>query len=156
MNGEKAVIKDAGDKGKGLFAITNIQKGEVIFNWEGELIYEAEMASWLPSDVRDHAIQFAPDKWIDTNREGRYSNHSCNPNAGIEGLFKLVALRDIPAGEEITWDYDTTENSDWVMETCRCGSQDCRKLIKGYRFLSKETKEKLLPYTSDWLKNSGI
>lgn len=153
---EKTFIQQTPDRGKGLFAKEKIAKGEVIFDWEGGPIYEANKISNLPKEIQDHAIQFAPDKWIDTSGVGRYTNHSCEPNSGIRGLFKLVALRNILPGEEILWDYDTTENSDWVMEECLCGSLDCRKIVRGYRFLPAEYKRKIMDYTSDWLKSKLI
>ena len=31
-----------------------------------------------------------------------YSNHSCDANLGIRGEITFVAMRDIPAGEELT------------------------------------------------------
>jgi SET domain-containing protein len=148
----KAEVRQTENRGKGLFAIEPVLQGEEIFDWEGGPVYEAQSIFDLPKEIQDHAIQFREHAWIDTSGVGRYSNHSCEPNAGIRGLFKLVALRDIEAGEEITWDYDTTENSEWQLEECKCGSAQCRKNIRGYRFLSNEVKEKLKDRTSDWLK----
>lgn len=44
---------------------------------------------------------------------GRFVNHSCEPNCemqkwSVNGLFRmaLFALRDIEAGEELTYDYN--------------------------------------------------
>lgn len=148
----KLIVKDTTDREKELFAEEKINKGELIFDWEENgIVYGVEKASDLPAIAKNHAIQFAPHKWIDSSL-GRNVNHSCNPNAGFKGLFKLVAMRDIEADEEIVYDYDMTENSDWVMEGCRCGSENCRKIICGYRFLPDEIKEKYCEYTSDWLK----
>ena len=44
-------------------------------------------------------------------------NHSCRPNARIERGIVMVASRRIEAGEEITFDYRTT---DLVPEGIRC------------------------------------
>jgi SET domain-containing protein len=141
------------NKGRGVFAVNLIKPGDLIFDWEKNgIIYEVEKASDLPQEVKDYAIQIASNKWIDTAGFGRTLNHSCSPNAGIKGLFKLVAIRNIQPEEEIVWDYDITENSDWVMQECRCASDRCRKLIHGFRFLSDETKEEYKEITSDWLK----
>lgn len=38
----------------------------------------------------------------------KYLNHSFAPNLRIEG-YRVMALRDIDAGEELTFDYTTTE-----------------------------------------------
>jgi hypothetical protein len=54
-------------------------------------------------------------------------------NWSIRGEGELLALRDIPAGEELCFDYSTTVppgwiSADWSME-CRCGSAMCRKVL---------------------------
>ncbi len=63
-----------------------------------------------------------------------FFNHSCDPNSGFSGQVFLVAMRDIDAGEEITFDYGMTVSesagSDMVFRmACSCGSPLCRKTI---------------------------
>jgi hypothetical protein len=63
----------------------------------------------------------------------------------------VVAVRDIPAGEELTFDYLTTE---WEMATpfaCRCGAADCRGLIQGFKHLSPEAQAHLISRCSPYL-----
>ncbi|MEK6889246.1 MAG: hypothetical protein AABW80_04030 [Nanoarchaeota archaeon] len=67
-------VRETGKIGKGLFALRDIKKDEIIFDWGREKIYTAEKALDLPKDVADHAIQFEEHKWIDTGGFGRYSN----------------------------------------------------------------------------------
>ena len=55
-------------------------------------IYESEKATKLPENVRDHAIQFEENKWIDTNGIGRYFNHSCSPNIAVQNVFVDVRI----------------------------------------------------------------
>lgn len=55
-------------------------------------------------------------------------NHSCDPNAWIEGL-DLVARRPIDAGEEITVDYATFIAGTGEPFDCRCGAEDCRGTV---------------------------
>ena len=148
---ERIIIKDTSYKGKGLFANKLIMKDELIFDWTGGIIYTAEQALDLPPEAVNHAVQIAPHQWIDTVGIGRISNHSCEPNAGFSGLFHLVAMRDIHPGEEITWDYDMTENSNWVLKECKCGAKNCRNTIRGFRFLPEEFRNKYKGYISDWL-----
>ena len=147
-------VRETRKYGKSLFVNVDINKGDVIAVFDGK-IYEAEKCSNLPNDppskIRDHAIQFEKHKWRDSNGVARYIAHSCDPNCGIKELFKIVAMRDIKEGEEISWDYDMSENSDWKME-CKCGSKNCRKLIRGYRFLPEEIKKKYEGFISGWLK----
>ena len=151
MDNPKVVITETGEIGKGLIALHDIKKGEVIADWTNGPIYEAESALKLPTrEIADHAIQFEEHKWIDTKGIGGFSNHSCEPNCGIKDKFKLVSMRDIKKDEWCTWDYEMTEDSDWLME-CKCGNDSCRKLIGTYRNMPKEIKKIFTGYVSDWL-----
>jgi [histone H3]-lysine9 N-trimethyltransferase SUV39H len=81
----------------------------------------------------------------------RFINHSCDPNLRsfarvgdhadkhIHDLV-LFAVRFIPAGEELTFDYVNGEDTDFVedlndpekrkdMERCLCGSANCRGFL---------------------------
>lgn len=61
-----------------------------------------------------------------------YMNHSCEPtcwfvDGGAEYNGVMVASRDILPGEEITYDYCTSEDCDFMPEwDCRCGTESCR------------------------------
>ena len=59
-------------------------------------------------------------------------------------------MRDIRAGEELLWDYDMSEDSDWRME-CRCGSVSCRKIIGAFSLTPQSVRDKYHGYISDWL-----
>lgn len=141
--------------GNGLFATQDIKKDELIVDWNdgtGE-IYNFKNVLDLPERATNHAIQFGENEWID-HPEGRNVNHSCSPNCGWSGKFKLVAMRDILQGKELFLDYDTMEDSEWEMpEECGCESPQCRKKIKGFKFLDKETVDKYMKgkYISEWL-----
>jgi hypothetical protein len=60
-------------------------------------------------------------------------NHSCDPNAWLDGDVVLVARRDIAAGEEITLDQGTWNFDDeayvWDRPHCTCGAAHCRKTL---------------------------
>jgi SET domain-containing protein len=77
-------------------------------------------------------------------------NHSCDPNCGIHDRFKIVAMRDIAPGEEVTWDYGMTENYIWRMK-CTCGSPLCRKTIGSYKTMPRAIRKKYKGYISEWL-----
>jgi hypothetical protein len=51
----------------------------------------------------------------------RFLNHSCAPTCRVEGR-RLVALRDLAAGEELTFDYNATEWSMAEPFACACGA----------------------------------
>ena len=143
--------------GKGLVATAPIKKDEVIAEFDGE-IYTAEKASDLPSDlpkkVIDHAIQCGQHQWRDSAGFARYMNHSCEPNVGYRGFYTLVAMHDIEPGEELFFDYDMSENSDWRME-CLCGTPSCRGVIGSFLNLPESKKKEYNGYVSAWLRRAA-
>jgi hypothetical protein len=68
-----------------------------------------------------------------------FMNHSCGPNTVIDTSSLTVrAIRDIAAGEELTFFYPSTE---WEMDrpfVCLCGAQGCIEFVAGARYLSDE------------------
>lgn len=70
-----------------------------------------------------------------------FSNHSCDPNIGVQGQIVFVALREIAMGEELTHDWATTDDDDYSM-TCRCGAETCRGVITGRDWQNKELQRK--------------
>ena len=62
----------------------------------------------------------------------QYTNHGCDPNVFFNtDEWRLEALRDIKAGEELRYFYPATE---WRMDqpfSCACGSIGCRGVISG-------------------------
>ena len=60
-------------------------------------------------------------------------------------------MRDIKKGEELTFDYEMCEDSDWTLH-CKCGNKNCRKIIGAFRNMPEETRKKYNGYISDWLK----
>lgn len=155
MDNPKVTVKKTKKYGKTLFAAQDIKKDEIIADWTGGRVYQATKATELPNEppyfVQNHAIQFAEDKYIDYDGIGRYFAHSCDPNCGFQGKFKVVAMRDINKDEELTLDYAMSEDSDWRLE-CRCGSKKCRKIIGAFVLLPKDIRKKYDGYISDWLK----
>ncbi|MFL6334109.1 MAG: SET domain-containing protein-lysine N-methyltransferase [Pyrinomonadaceae bacterium] len=66
------------------------------------------------------------DYWSRAQMPMHSTNHSCDPNASFDGDGMLVAVRQIEAGEEITYDYRAhpLPASPWNFE-CRCGAEGC-------------------------------
>jgi SET domain-containing protein len=162
MTSNPKVVVGASKFGRGLFAVADILKDETVAEFDGE-IYTAETASKLPNDpplfVQDHAVQFS-DTQYRYSKYGVLINHSCDPNCGIKGKgasFRLVAMKPIGKGEELTYDYEMTEDSDWQMEECQCGSPSCRKTIGAYKNTPLEIRRRYKGYIADYLvKKYGV
>jgi SET domain-containing protein len=143
---DKVSIKKAGVKGKGLFAKRDIKKGELIGVVKGHVYPDNKDSYKRFGQHHLHPISYT--EAILNKSFTKYTNHSCDPSCGLKGL-KLVSIRDIKKGEEITIDYDTLEY-DWKMK-CNCKSADCRKVIRGYKYLSKGLKKKYKGFIAPYL-----
>lgn len=142
-------VQDRPPLGRGVFATAPIVSEEEVAVFDGEIYYGC-VNSDFPPEVLNHLITFGPDRARHSKGIAHLLNHSCNPNVGVRGLFSLVTMRPIEAGEELCWDYDMSEDHDWQME-CDCGSEHCRRLIRGFRFLPEEVRERYRGFISDWL-----
>lgn len=109
--------------------VTNspITKGEVVAVWGGKVVHKSELFN-LGTHVYAHPI--SQDLFLVTpvHDDGPDSVHlirtSGTPNCGFRGEITLVALRDIKAGEEITYDSymlnpEVLKENDSFMEAIR-------------------------------------
>lgn len=143
----KVYIKKSKIKGNGLFAKNKIRKGELVGTVKGPLIPNNEDSCKKYGEDYIHPISLT--KAVLNQDITKYTNHSCEPNCGLKNGIKLVAMRGIKKDEEITIDYDTLDY-EWEMK-CNCGSSNCRKKIRGYKYLSEELKEKYNGFISPYL-----
>lgn len=138
---EKFYIAEC-DFGKGLFAKKPIKEGEVIFEFTGELVNFKQTIN--RQDNFGDPLQIDKDLYINLEEPVRFINHSCNPNTGIKNDVILIALKDIWKGEELYFDYSTTmDEAHWIMQ-CRCGHTNCRKIIKDFKYLPYQIKQRYL------------
>jgi uncharacterized protein len=152
----KTIVKNSSIHGKGLFAAEPILKDEVVCV-KGGAIFNRETLRSMPDWFRTAEIQLTESLFIgpihQEERDGSmiYSNHSCDPNIGIQGQIVFVAMRNISAGEELTHDWATTDDDDYELE-CRCGSAACRKIITGKDWKRSELQQKYRGYMSWYLE----
>ena len=147
---ELVYVKESQDKGRGLYAAGDIRKDEVILKFNGPHV-KIESLAGIPQDVQDHLFNIGLDEYLIAREPGVYTNHSCDPNAGIVRDVLLVAMRDIKKDEEITFDYSMITADGWTLE-CHCGTLSCRNIIGNYKDLPNELKRKYDKYTPDWIK----
>lgn len=131
-----------------LRAGSRFEAGEVVLVLEGLL---SETPSRYSVQVgADLHVQPAPGIPEDSVRAAwRFLNHSCQPNAAFRGPV-LTALTAIEAGDEITFDYNTTEATMAEPFTCRCGHCDGRR-IGGYGTLASADRKRLTTAVASYL-----
>ena len=132
--------------GTGLFAKQPIAPSEIVAVKGGHVLTGAQWAELEPT-LGPAEIQISEDLFMapvsQAERDGSmlYINHSCDPNAAIQGQIVLVAMRDIAPDEELTIDWATTDDGDHEMR-CRCGSPRCRSIVTGKDWMKPELQER--------------
>ena len=81
-----------------------------------------------------------------------YVNHSCDPNGGLAGQITLVARRPIGVGEEVCYDYATSDGSADQSFECRCGARDCRGRVTGNDWLRSDLQTRYGEFFSPYLQ----
>lgn len=140
--------------GRGLLATAPILASETTW-WHdpaalapnGAIVTRAELAR-MSSHEREafhiHAWQIGPDTWCAGLPDADPSllmNHSCDPNTWFITDSVMVARRDIAAGEELTYDYATSE-TEQLSVSCRCGAPSCRGFISDDDYARPELRER--------------
>jgi hypothetical protein len=133
-------VRQTPNMGRGVYAMVPITRGTCLVKCEGWLAATDKLHDdW-------HAMQVGPDLWLCSNGDclDECINHSCEPNAGFAtGEPVLFALRDIAAGEQITWDYSTSiAEVGWTLE-CLCGAGQCRRVVRSWTELSAADRNRL-------------
>lgn len=141
---DKDVEVSDSECGKGVFAVRQFLPGELVMEITGQLV---RRKSYVGSDF----VMELTKKWsMEPLIPAVYLNHSCEPNCELIQVTKwslgLVAICNIEAGSEITFDYRWTPHK-WIPR-CRCGSPNCRgwvvasESVKEMEKISKRSKKK--------------
>jgi SET domain-containing protein len=151
----KTEVHESKIHGRGLFATADIAKDEIVAIKGGHIVTREQLRE-ITRRLGPVEIQIADDLYIapvtEEEREGSmlYSNHSCDANLRMCGEITFVAMRDIPAGEELTHDWATTDDDDYSVE-CKCGSPNCRGTLTGKDWQRPELQKRYAGYFSAYL-----
>jgi hypothetical protein len=131
-------------QGLGAFAIKDVPKGTRLIEYSGERISNKEADDRYDDEAmrRHHTFLFilTSRTVIDAaygGNESRFINHSCDPNCETlieRGRIWIESIRPIPAGTEITYDYQYDDDpkytaKDYQFYACHCGAPNCRGTI---------------------------
>ncbi len=152
----KTTTKPSPIHGTGLFAREPIEKDEIVAI-KGGYIFDLKTLREVEAELGPAEIAIADGFFIgprtgqERNGSMIFTNHSCDPNIGIQGQIVFVAMRAISAGEELTHDWATTDDDNYEMRCC-CGSQNCRQTITGQDWRRKDLQKKYRGYISWYLQ----
>lgn len=130
-------------RGWGLKTLEDVKKGQFVNEYVGELIDEEECERRLQqkhedNDTNYYFLTLDKDRIIDAGPKGnlaRFMNHSCQPNCetqkwmvNADTRVGLFALCDIPAGTELTFNYNLDCRGN-EKSKCVCGAPICSGYI---------------------------
>lgn len=130
----------------GGFARTNIPAGSRLIEYVGERINKAESLRRCEAD-NEYIFTLDDEHDLDGNvpwNPARLLNHSCAPNCEAEldeSRIWIIALRDIRAGEELTFNYGY-DLENYREHPCRCGAVECAGYIVAEEFLESVRKQR--------------
>lgn len=137
--------------GLGLYTRRAFAQGACVFILRG---VEHHWPSRTSEDAARHPNWFGigPDRWIDPAPPFDRLNHSCEPNLGVRDEREFVALRNIAAGEELTFDYAITQDEVlWEMR-CLCHDPTCRGLIRSIHYIPDAIYSRRLPFVGSYFQ----
>lgn len=132
-------VRSSSIHNRGIFARCDIPNDSPIIEYVGEKITKAESARRGEALVERSKKTGGAAVYVFTlnqkydidgakgNNPARYINHSCDPNCEafiIRGRIWIYSLREIKAGEELTYNYGFDVDT-WDEHPCRCGTDRC-------------------------------
>ena len=117
------VIRAQKGLGMGLSTKKSIEKGQTIIEYIG--IKKANKE--VENDTTKYLFEINSKYTVDGSPRwniARYINHSCRPNAEadiVKGRILIKAIKNIPAGDEITYDYGKEYFNEFIKPYgCKC------------------------------------
>jgi uncharacterized protein len=140
----RLIVRSSGIHAAGCFALEPIAKGRKVVEYTGERILH---------DDADKLYENLPYTYLFGTSDGEtvidgfgmamYVNHSCDPNCETEedeqGKVWIMSMRNIAAGEELTYDYLLYEGDGDA--PCSCGSAKCRGSMYSPKELRRRKRE---------------
>ena len=140
----RLIVRSSGIHAAGCFTQQPIAKGQKVVEYTGERMLH---------DNADKLYENLPYTYLFGTSDGEtvidgfgmamYINHSCDPNCETEedeqGKVWIMSMRNISAGEELTYDYLLYEGDGDA--PCSCGSKKCRGSMYSPKELARRKRE---------------
>ncbi len=150
----KIEVRKSKIQGTGIFATEYIKQGEVVWHetpeeQERQYLVPVDVVKSWPEESQQEYLRYAYQvgenmysgrKHNKPEDPADYTNHSCDANTWFVHDHTMTARRDILPGEEVTYDYATSEVDENFLMACGCGAANCRKIVRGTDHLLPEVQ----------------
>ena len=138
------ILRESSIHASGCYTTTRIKKKTFIVEYTGPHISKKRADDLYENARRTYLFGLDDGKHVvDGTGIAAFINHSCVPNCEtdeVDGQIWIIALRDIKAGEELTYDYNLYDGGDDDSAVCRCGAKGCRGAMYSEEELAKRAK----------------
>ena len=125
----KLIIRSSEIHAAGCYTMRPIANGERVLEYDGPRFTKDEADERYKDRIVTYLFSFGgTGDVIDGFGAAMFLNHCCGPNCETEeedNRIFIRAIRDIAAGEELTYEYNLHDSDD-EEGTCRCGAENCR------------------------------
>ena len=147
-------VKRSGIHGDGVFALGPVAQGAVIHRIDDSRVVDDQHPIRPDLGENPEHCDWLPDgSTVLMQTPAGYINHSCDPNVYVYSVDRqrfILAMRDIVAGKELTFDYSINAVDGDVWE-CRCCAPNCRRRHKCAFFSLPESRQlEYLPFLDPW------
>jgi uncharacterized protein len=135
------IIRSSSIHAAGCYTTRAIKKGNRVCEYDGPRFSKDEADERYADRDITYLFSSGDDKTvIDGFGTAMFINHSCDPNCEsetLDGRVFITAIRNIAAGEELTYEYNLYDSDD-AEQNCYCGAKKCR----GTMFSEDEVKKR--------------
>lgn len=123
------IIRSSAIHAAGCYTTTGIRKGARVTEYTGHLMSKEQADQRYEDSSITYLFGLGEGSMvIDGHAMAMFINHSCQANCEseqVDGHVWIRAIRNIAAGEEITYDYCLYDGGD-DEAICNCGAKHCR------------------------------
>jgi uncharacterized protein len=142
------IIRSSDIHAAGCYTTTRIPKGKRVAEYTGPRLTKAEADALYESRPITYLFGLGNGSTvIDGHCTAMFINHSCDPNCESDeedGRVWIKAIKNIPAGAEITYDYCLYDGGD-EPQHCNCGAKTCRGTMYSVEEIRRRKKEARAP-----------
>ncbi|HVW79026.1 MAG TPA: SET domain-containing protein-lysine N-methyltransferase [Alloacidobacterium sp.] len=137
------IIRSSAIHAAGCYTTAPIKKGTRIVEYTGPRITKEEADEKYQDSPTTYLFGIGDgDFVIDGHGTAMFINHSCDPNCEtdeVRGRVWIKAIRDIAAGEELTYEYNLYDGEDDDCQ-CNCGAEKCRGTMFSEEEIAKRAR----------------
>jgi uncharacterized protein len=126
------IIRSSAIHAAGCYTTASIANGARVVEYTGRLITKEVADARYENSIVTYLFGIGDGSHvIDGHGAAMFINHSCDPNCEtdeIDGRVWVKAIRNIAAGEELTYDYNLYDGDD-DEALCNCGAGTCRQTM---------------------------